>query len=210
MFRYIIWDFDGTLVDTYPEIARAVNQALATFGKSVSLERVIELSSISLDFCTSELSKEFAIAQEALDEQFSICYETVDLQKQHPFPYVIEVCKKVQELGGQNFIMTHRRKKSLHELLSLHHLHFYFTDIVAGDDGFPRKPDPTAMCYLLEKHHLPIDKVLVIGDRPIDIFAGQAIGAKTCLFRASFPDVLPHMTIKGFEELLIFMEEPEK
>jgi phosphoglycolate phosphatase-like HAD superfamily hydrolase len=210
MFRYIIWDFDGTLVNTYPEIARAVNQALATFGKSVSLERVIELSSISLDFCRSELSKEFALSKEALDEQFGICYETVNVAAQRPFPFVIEVCKKVQELGGQNFIVTHRRKESLRELLSIHDLHSYVTDIVAGDDGFPRKPDPSAMRYLLEKHHLPIDKVLVIGDRPIDILAGQAIGAKTCLFRASFPDVLPHMTIKGFEELLIFMEEPEK
>ncbi len=207
MIRYIIWDFDGTLVDTYPEIARAVNQALATFGKTASLERVIELSSISLDFCVSELSKEFSISKEALEEQFDISYETVSREKQCPFPYVIEVCKRVQELGGQNFIVTHRRKKSLHELLLFHDLHSYFTDIVAGDDGFPRKPDPAAMRHLLEKHQLPVDKVLVIGDRPIDILVGQALEAKTCLFRASFPDVSPHMAIKGFDELLALLEK---
>jgi beta-phosphoglucomutase-like phosphatase (HAD superfamily) len=50
MFRCIIWDFDGTLVDTYPEIARTINQALATFDKTACLERITELSSVSLDF----------------------------------------------------------------------------------------------------------------------------------------------------------------
>lgn len=119
----------------------------------------------------------------------------------------LKFVKKIQDLDGQNFIVTHRRRESLNELLSTHGMICYFTDILAGDDGFPRKPDPSAMRYLVEKHQLPIDKVLVIGDRPIDILAGQAIGAKTCLFRASFPDVLPNMTIKGFDELLIFLEK---
>jgi phosphoglycolate phosphatase-like HAD superfamily hydrolase len=160
MFRYIIWDFDGTLLDTYPEIARAVNQALASFGKAASLGRIIELSSISLDFCISELSKEFALSKEALDQQFINCYKTVDLQKQRPFPYVVEVCKKIRELGGQNFIVTHRRRASLNELLSTHDMHVYFTDVVAGDDGFAHKPDPSAMRFKLleglERFHTAI------------------------------------------------------
>jgi phosphoglycolate phosphatase-like HAD superfamily hydrolase len=160
MFRYIIWDFDGTLFDTYPEIARAVNQALASFGKAASLGRIIELSSISLDFCISELSKEFALSKEALDQQFINCYKTVDLQKQRPFPYVVEVCKKIRELGGQNFIVTHRRRASLNELLSTHDMHVYFTDVVAGDDGFAHKPDPSAMRFKLleglERFHTAI------------------------------------------------------
>lgn len=94
MIKAIIWDFDGTLVDTYPEVARIVNAALSTFGKSASLERIIELSSISLDFCISELSTQFAISKDALDEQFVVCYETVNVEEQRPFLHVIEVCKK--------------------------------------------------------------------------------------------------------------------
>lgn len=204
--RAIIWDFDGTLVDTYPEIARIVNATLATFGKSASLERIIELSSVSLDFCITELSKELAIPYEDLNEQFVICYKTVNPEEQRPFPYAIEVCKKVQELGGQNFIVTHRRRKSLHELLTLHNLHSYFTDSVAGDDGFPRKPDPSAMRYLLEKYQLPLDKSLVIGDRPLDILAGQSAGLKTCLFQGSFPEIRPDLSISSFEQVLKYLQ----
>jgi HAD superfamily hydrolase (TIGR01549 family) len=205
MFRYIIWDFDGTLVDTYPEIARTINQALATFDKSASLERVIELSSISLDFCITELSKELVIPYENLNKQFAVHYETINQEKQSPFPYVVDVCKRIQELGGQNFIVTHRRKKSLHELLTLHDLHSYFTDSVAGDDGFPRKPDPSAMRYLLEKYQLPLDKSLVIGDRPLDILAGQSTGLKTCLFQGSFPKIRPDLSISSYEQVLKYL-----
>jgi HAD superfamily hydrolase (TIGR01509 family) len=205
MTRYIIWDFDGTLLDTYPEIARTINQALATFGKTISLERVTELSSISLDFCISELSKEFDLSKQALNAQFELAYTTVNPKEQKPFPHVAEVCKNVQSFGGQNFIVTHRRKKSLFELLETHTLRSYFTDIVAGDDGFPKKPDPHAMQYLLDKCQLPPANVLVVGDRDIDILAGQRLGVKTCLFRASFPGIQPDLTIKDFSELLAYL-----
>ena len=208
MVKAIIWDFDGTLLDTYPEIARAVNQALATFGYRASPEHVIELSSISLDFCIRELSKEFEISLEALQTQFALAYETVKPEDQRPFPFVINVCQKVQALNGQNFIVTHRRKASLNALLSTHQMTTRFTDIVAGDDGFPRKPDPSAMRYLIEKYQLPIEDVLVIGDRDLDILAGRDAGVKTCLFRSSFPDILPDLSINGFDELLIFLQKP--
>jgi phosphoglycolate phosphatase-like HAD superfamily hydrolase len=204
VIRYIVWDFDGTLVDTYPEVARAVNHALATFGKSTSLERVTQLSCISMDFCMLELSKEFEISQDILREQFDASYNFEMLK---PFPKVIDVCKRFQASGGQNFIVTHRRKPSLHKLLSLHEMRSYFTDIVAGDDGFPHKPDPSAMRYLIDKHKVDVNKLLVVGDRDLDVLAGQAVKAKTCLFSASFPNVSPTMMIQGFDELLTVLEQ---
>ena len=205
MFQAIIWDFDGTLMDTYPEIARAVNQALATFGRSTSLERVTQLSCISMDVCMLELSKEFEISQETLREQFDLFY---NFEMLTPFPNVVDICKRFQASGGQNFIVTHRRKPSLHRLLLLHEMKPLFTDIIAGDDGFPHKPDPSAIRYLIDKHNLDVDNLLVVGDRDLDILAGQAVGAKTCLFRASFRDIFPTLTIKGFEELIPFLEKP--
>jgi HAD superfamily hydrolase (TIGR01549 family) len=202
MLKSIIWDFDGTLIDTYPEMTRLVNEAVTTFGKTVTLERVTELSCISVDFCIRELAKEFTISYEALLEQFNRVYDTIKREEQCPFPGVVDVCKTVQATGGRNFIVTHRRKKSLFELLETHALRPYFTDIVAGDDGFPKKPDPQAMRYLLDKYQLPPVSVLVVGDRDIDIRAGQSLGVKTCLFRASFPELEPDLTIKDFSELL--------
>ncbi len=56
----------------------------------------------------------------------------------------------------------------------------YFTEVVTSNSGFKRKPDPESMIYLREKYQ--INSGLVIGDRPIDIEAGQAAGLDTHLF----------------------------
>src|SRR4051812_10609083 len=72
MFQSVIWDFDGTLVDTYPAIARAVNRALATFGRDASLARVIELSSICLDLCIKTLAADNDLHPDVLDAHFAL------------------------------------------------------------------------------------------------------------------------------------------
>lgn len=46
MLPAILWDFDGTICDTYPGIARAVNQSLDRFGASARLEQIIELVAV--------------------------------------------------------------------------------------------------------------------------------------------------------------------
>jgi HAD superfamily hydrolase (TIGR01509 family) len=206
VFQDIIWDFDGTLVDTYPAIARAVNLALAAFGASAALERIIELSSISLDHCMRELAQEHGLAEAALDAEFERAYPTVTPEQQQPFPDVVAVCRAIQQRGGRNFIVTHRRRASLDRLLATHQMAAYFTDIVAADDGFPRKPDPSALLYLVQRHAIEPHSALVIGDRELDILAGQRAGLKTCLFRGSFPGLSPDLRIESYQELLQLLE----
>ena len=56
------------------------------------------------------------------------------------------------------------------------------TDIISHDDGFPRKPDPSAFLTLIERHHLPRDESLAVGDRDIDILAAHAAGLSAAQF----------------------------
>ena len=206
MFQAVIWDFDGTLIDTYPAIAHAINRALAAFGANAPLERIIELSSISLDHCMRELAQEHGLAEAALDVEFGRAYQTVTPEEQQPFPGVIAVCRTIQQRGGRNFIVTHRRRASLDRLLAAHHMAIYFADIVAADDGFPRKPDPSALLYLIQRHDIEPNSTLVVGDRELDILAGQRAGLKTCLFRGSFPNLSPDLRIESYQELLTLLE----
>lgn len=196
--RYIIWDFDGTLHDTYPPIARAVNSALAHFGHVASLDRVIELTSLSLDYCIAELAKDYHIDQYMLDTVFTETYKAVSPQEQGPFDHVQDVCQYVLERGGANYLVTHRQTPSLFHLLELHAMHHYFADIIAGDAGFPKKPDPAAFNHLLQKHTLPKKEVLVIGDRDIDILAAHHAGVASCLFRGTCTTIRPTYAINHF------------
>lgn len=57
-----------------------------------------------------------------------------------------------------------------------------FTEIITGDNHFARKPDPEALTYLLDKYELEPSQTAMVGDRPLDILAGQNAGVKTILF----------------------------
>jgi HAD superfamily hydrolase (TIGR01549 family) len=201
----IIWDFDGTLVDTYPPIGRAVNAALHPLGHAAPLEEVIEMSSISLGHCLTHLSERFTIPRAELEAAFWPVYQQILPADQLPFPEVVAVCAAVRARGHRNFIVTHRRRESLTILLEAHGMTSLFSDIIAGDDGFARKPDPGAFLHLIDKHAIDTRTALVIGDRELDVRAAERAGLRACLFRSAFPDCTPHYHITAYDELLVLM-----
>ena len=81
--------------------------------------------------------------------------------------------------GGRNFLVSHRDNQVL-EILEKTAIASAFTEVVTAANGFPRKPSPDSMLYLKDKYQ--IASGLVIGDRPLDIEAGQAAGFDTYLF----------------------------
>ena len=208
MLRAVIWDFDGTICDTYPAIAQAVNTALAQFSAQATLARIIDLASISLERCMRTLAEDFALPYDQLDAAFTAAYQHVRPSDQPPFPGVRDLCQRLTHAGIGNYIVTHRRRASLHILLDTHDLHTLFTHIITADDAFPRKPAPDAMLHLLATYGIAPSDALVIGDRELDIRAGQAAGIPTCLFRGTIPDPAPSRGITAFSELMDIVPSP--
>ena len=92
------------------------------------------------------------------------------------FDGVSDLLKDISNQGGRHFLVSHRNDQVL-EILEKTSIAAYFTEVVTSNSGFKRKPDPESMIYLREKYQ--INSGLVIGDRPIDIEAGQAAGLDT-------------------------------
>lgn len=201
MLKAVIWDFDGTLCDTYPAIVRAVNAALEQFGSSASPEQIIEMTSVSLDHCIRMLAAAQYIDYDALDAMFAETYRQIQPSEQPAFPGVHTALEQFLASGVQNFIVTHRRQASLAVLLATHGLTAYFTAIIAADAGFPRKPAPDSIVHLLRTHSIAPAEALVIGDRELDIGAGQAAGCATCLFGDAPCALTPTYRIASFAAL---------
>ena len=118
-----------------------------------------------------------------------------------PFPGVPEVCAWVTAHGGLNLVATHRARPLTEALLRYHGLAPLFSDVVTIFDGFPRKPDPAMLLALLDRHRLPPDDTLAVGDREIDLQAGEAAGLTTCLFRGD-ETLTPGIRIQHYSQLL--------
>lgn len=109
-------------------------------------------------------------------------YDQVKPDEQPPFPGVISICENISFIGGKNLIVTHRGQEGTNELLVNSHKIQLFAGAVTRNDGYARKPDPVAFNVIIQRHHLRREETITVGDREIDITAGQAAGLISCLF----------------------------
>ena len=167
----ILWDFDGTLMDTYPAYARAFKRVL---NLPQSEEEIFSLLKVTFGhaFKTLGLTQEQIACLRGAERKLT----PADFR---PFPHVEEVLAT----ADVNVIMTHKYREGALSILRAHGLEKYFTEIVTADDGFPLKPEPASYRYLHDKYHLD----LAVGDRELDILPAKALGIRTCLFRNHTP-----------------------
>ncbi|KON89370.1 phosphoglycolate phosphatase [Sporosarcina globispora] len=168
----ILWDFDGTLFDTYPAYTEIVRGVLG--DQKISDEEIY----LQLKVSFGNAFQHFSLNE---DQVKTVRMEARKLRPQDlmPFPEVEHVLK----IADKNVIMTHKERDDVLSILSYHNLNGYFTDMVAGDDGFPRKPHTASYEFLHDKHKID----LVIGDRVIDILPAKKLGIRTCLFQNRTP-----------------------
>lgn len=180
--RNLLWDLDGTFFDTYPAITYAISKALKEMGQSIELNVIDRLARQSIGHCLTTLSQRFKLEPDLLESQFAESYRSIPPTNQPPFSGVQEVCDVIHKLHGLNVIVTHRSVQSTQRLLRAHKFSTLIDEIFSVEQGYSRKPDPSMLLAALEKHNLSPGKTLLIGDRDIDIQAGQAAGVRTCLF----------------------------
>ena len=202
-FRHLLWDFDGTLFDTYPPLIQAIEHALADDEITVRRDLIADLLSDTLSTCIAALIGKYKLDGAAFEVRVDHYWSQTTPQDNPPFPGVVPACERVLAAGGRHYIITHRGRESMMALLDWYNVTGMFADILTRDDGYPRKPDPASFQAMIERHHLPLKEVLAIGDRALDIQAGQGAGIHTCLFSAvPLPDVQPDYMIADFEALL--------
>ncbi|RHW38068.1 HAD family hydrolase [Neobacillus notoginsengisoli] len=163
----ILWDFDGTICNTYPSYTRALMEII---GDGYTEEET--LAQLKLSF--GNAFRFFKISEEQ-SRKFLQQVRGLKPEEFLPFPGVEEVLAK----ANSNVIMTHKEKEDVEKVLRHFNLRHYFAEIVGKEDGFPRKPDLKAYEYLHEKYGLS----LVIGDRAIDLEPARRLGITTVSFQ---------------------------
>lgn len=177
-FTEFFWDFDGTLFDTYPRINRAVQKSLHEMDIDVSLEELLPVLKRSL----GHVFRTFAPGREK--EASGIYHshaEDEGYESMQPYPGAERILQSVLEHGGRNYLYTLRSATSL-RALEHYGLMKYFTDFVTHENGFPGKPAPDALQYLMGKHGLAPENCVMIGDRDIDLNSGINSGMSCALF----------------------------
>lgn len=165
----ILWDFDGTLFDTYPVYTKILSQVL---GEEISEEEIYKNLKVSF----SHAIDYYKISKKQLSE-IDVLESRITIEDIKPFEKVEEVLK----FADKNVIMTHKDRAGVLSILNHYGWDKYFVDMVTIDDGFPRKPNSLAYDHLHKKHNIN----LAIGDRELDLIPAKELGISTCMFQGS-------------------------
>ena len=179
--RHFIWDFDGTLFDTYPAIIQDLRLALKEYDRDCN---PLEAMRLMLETTISETREHYAdvygITREALAESYGRHRRrTMELLLAEPITGVKEVLERIQATGRHNYIFTNRKGAETELYLKKYGLDGYFRDIIGSESpNFAKKPAPDAVLYLLEKHNICPDAAVMVGDRDCDLGSGRSAGIR--------------------------------
>ncbi len=201
MIKNIIWDIDGTLVDSYPPMLAALQAACRDLGFDPPFQRVRELALDSMEACYSGLAQEYRVDRARLKQQFESRYDYTRLADHPLFPGVSEICQYITARGGKNVVVTHRGRSAARTLVEGNGLGPYFAGYVTRDDGYPRKPDPAAFTAALTDYNLERPVTISVGDRLIDIQASRAAGIFSCYFGQNGLQIEADLVFLDYQEL---------
>lgn len=172
---HFIWDFDGTLLDTYPVVIEDIQKALQDFGYHADRIALMEKLLNTVDFTICYYAERYKIDKDALYRAYCK-YQNISNTALSALPMdgVKEVLEAIQNRGGKNYVFTHRPLDATMAFLNKYDLAKYFTDFVAPQTpGFVRKPAPDAIWYLVKKHGIDKNAAVMIGDRELDLASGK-------------------------------------
>ncbi|MFM0050717.1 HAD-IA family hydrolase [Caballeronia grimmiae] len=170
----VVFDLDGTLVDTAPDIASAVNRLLATHGIAPQtvgfVEKFIGEGSHGL---IDKLYKGLGLALD--QERVSADVETyLSIYKQHPvekatlYADALEAIPALHAAGVKLGVCTNKAQQLAQAVLAHFGIDGYFSAVVGGDMLAQRKPHPRHLLMTLEQMDAAPEHTLYIGDTRID------------------------------------------
>ncbi len=177
----LIWDLDGTLFDSYPAIVPSAQEICAELGLQYSAEYVYDfVIRTSVGTLIEQAAAERSLDPVPLKARFNRLSDS-RIDWIHAMPHAAETLDALQAAGHRHFVYTHRGPSSFAILEQLR-LTPYFTEVLTADSGFPRKPAPDAILYLMQKYALRPEDCFYVGDRSLDIEAAGRAGIRSILY----------------------------
>lgn len=189
-YKHYIWDFDGTIFDSYPHTCEVFWDVLGEEGLQEGHTKEEIMLHLLVSF--GDARRFSGISDEGYARFLEITHRLGD-EETLPIVVPFEDCEKilraVVEAGGKNYIYTHRNE-TVHWYLEKFGVAKYFSDYVIENDGFPMKPAPDAVNSIVERNGLDRSECIMVGDREIDGLSGRNAGIASALvnYAPSLPD----------------------
>lgn len=184
----VVFDLDGTLVDSSVDLANAVNALILELGGPPLAEPAI----IGMVGEGASVLVRRALTAASLDpetphalERFLAHYDPHLLDHTVPYPGMVET---LDWIGTRKpmAMLTNKPALATESILEGLALHRHFREVIGGDTAFGRKPDPAGLTHIAASAGVAPARVLMVGDSPVDLATARNAGTQICLARYGF------------------------
>ena len=192
MIEAVIFDVDGTLVDTVDMHAEAWQRAFKEFGKELEFQTVREQigkggDQLMPEFLTKEEITDFS---EKLEKRRTEIFDNEYLPKTKPFPKVRELVKRIKKDGIKIVLASSATDEEVKFFKKVMNIADLLEAETTSDDAEESKPEPDIFEAALKKIGNPhASKCIVVGDTPYDAIAAGKINLRTIgVLSGGFPE----------------------
>jgi phosphoglycolate phosphatase/pyrophosphatase PpaX len=178
--RAIVFDFDGTLVDSLPLVLASIAHGIEPFGPKPTMEIFAKLGGPPERFLPLLLADP-ANAPEALARMDA--YHRANNHLVRLFEGAADMLDQLRARGVATALWTGRDRGTTEILLRQLGLNGHFTTAVCGDDLPSHKPDPAGLREILRRLGTSPAETLFVGDADVDVLGGHACGVDTIIIR---------------------------
>jgi phosphoglycolate phosphatase len=178
-FDLVLFDLDGTLADTAPDIAHALNVTLVEAGLpphplSTVISYVGDGAPKLIERALPPTLRGQAVGP--LLERFLLHYEARACVDSRLYPGITEFLQALAQAGVNAAVLTNKTGKVARQLVDALWPASGFLAVVGDGDGYPRKPDPTAARALVERCGTVPARTVMVGDGVPDVQVARALG----------------------------------
>ena len=208
----IVFDLDGTLIDTAPDLVRAANHCLAHRGLPAASPHIIKSYvgyGAKRTIEAALMANDVELTDPEVDHLLEIYlefYANNIAVESRPYPHVIDQIEMLRSAGATIAICTNKREDMSNRLISALELNHHFAAIAGRDTFTVHKPDPGHLIGTIEQAGGNVRHAIMIGDTDTDIKTARAanipaIGVTFGYSPAPIADFSPDAVIDDYANL---------
>jgi phosphoglycolate phosphatase len=186
-FDLVMFDLDGTLVETAPEIADAVNDTLRRFDLPEVTQqqvndwighgtRTLLIQALAFAGKTNVATVSASDSLTLIAAEFDRNYQRRCGTRSHLYPQVRETLVALRGQGVKLAVVTNKESRYTRTVLDAHQLAPLLDCVVSGDTLPTKKPDPAGIQSCLAQFDVPPNRALFVGDSSIDVATARNAG----------------------------------
>jgi phosphoglycolate phosphatase len=185
--RLVVFDLDGTLVDSLRDLAESINELLIESGLDPLAHD--HIGRMVGDGAATLVSRAFDAAGRMQPPgtlaRFLELYNRRLLTCTRPYAGIPETLERLAASHALA-VLTNKPLAATREILDGLGLARHFGAVLGGDGPLPRKPDPAGLLHLCETAHVTVRNTLLVGDSMVDWHTARAAGCRICLAAYGF------------------------